>query len=151
MPQLKSPRDEIFCQQIALGKTDSDAYRAAGGKAKQPNRRTTALRAKRGIEERIAELRAGTQAEFEVTRKDLINFYGQVLMTPVGLVTEHCRLAQEVSTTVGREGVTKRIKMVSKIDAARELSKLMGWYEPEKLEVSGTLGGLLGKLTGARK
>ncbi|MDB6133755.1 MAG: terminase small subunit [Verrucomicrobiales bacterium] len=151
MPQLKSPRDEIFCQQIALGRTDSDAYRIAGGKAKQPNRRTTALRAKPGIEERIAELRAGTQAEFEVTREDLINFYGRVLMTPVGEVNEDSRLAQEVSTTYAGESYTKKVKMVSKIDAARELTKLMGWYEPEKVEVSGTLQGLLGRLMGVRK
>ncbi|MDB6132477.1 MAG: hypothetical protein JWM59_720 [Verrucomicrobiales bacterium] len=151
MPQLKSPRDEIFCQQIALGKTDSDAYRIAGGKAKQPNRRTTELRTKPGIEERIAELRAGTQAEFEFTRKDLLAFYRDIIMTPPALVDETSRLAQEVSTTTAGESVTKKIKMVSKIDAARELSKLMGWYEAEKVEVSGTIGGLLGRLTGARQ
>lgn len=151
MPRLESERDELFCQFVALGKSAAQAYRLAGGESEYSNRRAADLRTKQDIQERIKELMEEVRQTFEFTREDLLNFYRETIITPVGSVDETSRLAQEVTTTCNADGTSKKVKMVGKIDAARELSKMLGWYEPEKVEVSGTLGGLLGKLTGAKK
>jgi phage terminase small subunit len=54
MPVLSNAKQERFCQQLALGKTASEAYELAGYKPSRSN--ASVLKAKQNIADRIAEI-----------------------------------------------------------------------------------------------
>lgn len=67
----------------------------------------------------------------------LLDFHQKVLETPVGKVDENHVLAQEVTIDeIGEQTIRKKVKMVGKMDSARELAKMLGWHAPDKVMVS---------------
>lgn len=67
---LKNARHERFAQELAKGKSQSDAYVAAGFK---PNRHNAArLNTKETIQERVDELKERAATKVEVTLADIV-------------------------------------------------------------------------------
>ena len=60
VPELKSVRDEKFAQYVASGISQSEAFRRVSGKTANANNHGDEYMAKRGMKERIAEIRAET-------------------------------------------------------------------------------------------
>lgn len=93
---------------------------------------------------RIAELREAAARLADrthgVSRLSLVAWHKSVLETPAGKLHENHALAQEVTITettrMTNEGPVQtrrvKIKMPSKMDSARELTKILGYYaQPE--------------------
>lgn len=81
----------------------------------------------------IDELNAQLDKSVIATKQECLEFLTSVLRTPIGQVGEDSPLCQEIAYT--DSGMRK--KMPGKIEAVRELSKLAGYNEPEKLEIGG--------------
>lgn len=81
----------------------------------------------------IDELNAQLDRSAIATKQECLEFLTAVLRTPIGQVGKDSPLCQEIAYT--DSGMRK--KMPGKIEAVRELSKLAGYNEPEKLEVGG--------------
>jgi phage terminase small subunit len=82
-----------------------------------------------------AYIKAERKALSELARWEkwqLLDFHQAVLETPLSEVDETSVLAQEVQTDeIGEEVIRKKIRMVPKMEAAKEFAKLMGWNAPE--------------------
>jgi hypothetical protein len=87
-----------------------------------------------------------------LSRDEILMAHTQTVLTPVGHVDENHWLAQEVKFKyatdeagfphLGIDGkpvvVEKTVKMLNKTTAMQEISRLQGYYKPEKLEISDT-------------
>lgn len=138
------PKDEAFCQAVAAGMSGTRAYRehiattqCTTGTAQQA---AYILLRRSDIGMRVAELRARDRRTIEeqlgFTRETLARYYVDAITTPIMEVDESHPLCQEQTTTenehVRPDGATSttrqvKIKMVGKMDAARELAKMARW------------------------
>jgi hypothetical protein len=75
MPVLSNAKHELFCQQLALGKTASEAYELAGYKPSRSN--ASVLRAKQNISDRLDEILQESEKtvlkQMEYTRDALLS------------------------------------------------------------------------------
>jgi len=126
-------RDEEFCRLVTVGgKSDAEAYRLAGFKGKDANRRAAEVRARQGIQARIAEIKGENTEIFRLSREQVLNFLADVIETPIGKVDEESRLAQEVA--YGKDGAIDKLKMPGKIEAARLAGQWCGWEKGNQAE-----------------
>lgn len=152
-----SPREAAFVEAYLSGGKDGKpmpagrAYEAAGYKARGASADTLGSRMLRKVEvSRYVEKRRIeiANAEREERRKlaeaaqiqkwEVIELLGRALKTPVGDVDETSDLAQEVTTDeVGEAVIRKKVKMVDKLGAAKQLATLLNWNAPVKVEVDG--------------
>jgi hypothetical protein len=155
MPALKLPQHEAFAQAVAEGKSGTAAYRdtiaAAGTKTESCMSLASVLLSDLKISSRVAELRMSFRDILEkrlgVKQETVARFLISVMETPVEEVCENSVLAQEVKRSrkfVGKgeeaeEWEVEQVKTPSKMDAAKELNKMAGWYEPEEVKHSGAV------------
>jgi hypothetical protein len=157
MAALTNPKHEAFAQKIAEGISAAEAYRELYPKAAPASAETLGPALFRSVQVsfRIEELKLVQQTiieeKFKMGREDITQFLVDVVKTPIGEVDETHWLCQEYSETSGVNGTTRKYKMPSKLDAIEKVIKMGGYYAPEKVEHSGTVTGLLQKLTGAKK
>lgn len=122
MPALKNQKHEEFAEAVALGMPASQAYfeKVSGGKCSEATAETTGPKLAREsqVALRIAELRKGVsdsiEKKFALTRETWLE-----------------RL----------EGIATKAEADEEYNAAtsalREVGKAAGWYEPEKVELTG--------------
>lgn len=155
MPALKNQKHEAFAQAVAEGMSGTSAYRAEvaeeGTKTDVCMVNASRLLADAKIALRVSELRTSFREVLEkklgVRQETVARFLLSVMETPVEEVCENSVLAQEVKRSrkfVGRgedaeEWEVEQIKTPSKMDAAKELNKMAGWYEPEEVKHSGSV------------
>jgi len=133
--QVKLPiRQELFCQHVVSGLSATDAYIKAGYKTSKKAASANSIRliGNDKIEERIAQLRAKTIEKLEMKRETVAKQLFDAIITPIGDLNDKHPLVQEVTTTTTALGVTKKVKMMGKVESARLLCDMMGWKEPEK-------------------
>jgi hypothetical protein len=97
----------------------------------------------------IAAERKRMAAAGEIARDEIVGFLAKVIRTPIGEVTAGSRLAQEYHEETTDHGTRKRVKMIGKMDAVRQLCSMMGWNAPAVVEVAPD-NALLGLLTRIR-
>ncbi len=157
MPALDNPKHEAFAQAVAEGLSAAEAHRQAypGNKPETSETNGPKMLRSAQVALRVEELRGVQRAilekEFEMSRADVLRFLVEVVKTPIGKIDENHPLCQEYAEQAGPNGVSYRYKMPSKLDAAEKIIKMAGYYAPEKVEHSGTMVGLLARLTGAKK
>jgi hypothetical protein len=81
----------------------------------------------------------------QLERWELVGYLCRVLKTPVGSVDEMHELAQEVvRDEIADEVARTKIKMVGKMEAAKQLAQMLGWNEPEqhKVQYEVVIGGM---------
>lgn len=155
MPALKNPKHEAFAQAVAEGQSGTAAYRAeiadSGTKTEACMTAASRLLADDKVSSRVAELRTSFREVLEkklgVRQETVARFLLSVMETPVEEVCENSVLAQEVKRSrkfVGKgedaeEWEVEQVKTPSKMDAAKELNKMAGWYEPEEVKHSGSI------------
>ncbi len=136
---LACAKKEKFAQAVANGANHSEAYAQAGYKPHGPN--AARLSKNEKILSRIEWLKKKANEYTSMTKADLVRFLESAIKTPAADIDENNPLAQEVTRDyIGSETekqiIRKRIKSVGKMDAAKLLTTLLGWNEPEKVESS---------------
>lgn len=136
---LPDGQQERFCQLMALGAYSNyscylQAYPNSSAEAARSS--SSDLLTNPNIRARIDALRAEALKAVKITLEDQLRWYKTVRDTPVGYVDEESPLAQEVQKEI--EGTEEtgpilkvKIKTPSKMDAARQIDKLMG-YDRDK-------------------
>jgi hypothetical protein len=77
------------------------------------------------------EQRAAAEAN-RLERWQLVDWLQRVIRTPVGEIDAASPLAQEFEESTTAAGVARRrVKMVDKLEAAKQLAALLGWTAPE--------------------
>jgi len=100
------------------------------------------LKKKPHVAARIAEIQLEFAAECSMSRAELIHFLIAAIRTPIADIGPTSPLCQEWSRDehpvpgTGKRLVRTRIKSVGKLDAAKQLASLMGWNEPDKIQVN---------------
>ena len=112
-----TPKQEKFAQEVASGKSQADAYRAAFNCARsKPNtiiQSASRLMADRNISARVEELKAKLSEKALWTREESVNVLAQI--------------AKEAE------------KDADRVRAVSELNKMHGFEAPQKVEHSGTV------------
>jgi len=143
---LTNPKHEAFALAVAEGLSATQAYRHHVGRCttKSAMEAGSRLLADVKVASRVAELRIGFRKLLEdrlgVSRETIARYFVSILETPVGEVDENSSLCQEYRRTRRirsqgngtEEWETEQIKMLSKMDAAKQLAQLCGWNEPEQ-------------------
>lgn len=131
-PKHKPLTDQqrLFAQAKAKGMSGEKAVAHASYKSRGKAARVQAARllANDSVTAYLEELRAESDKAARVDRERAIEILSEAVITPIGEIGPNHPLAQEYR--VGKHGET--IKMPGKIEALRELAKILGWYEPEK-------------------
>lgn len=136
---LPKSQHEKFAQHCAGGKSDCEAYKAAGYKA-DPEKNACQIAGYRGVKERIAWLK--TQIADKVTdgfawqQIDALKWALEVIQTPIGEIGKDHPLCQEYSYTSNEHGGSERFKMPAKMDALAKIIQIKGWAAPDKVEVA---------------
>jgi phage terminase small subunit len=99
MPVLKNTRHEIFAQELARGRSATDAYEAAG--YKRDSGHSSRLAAIGRIRERVTELKEGAALRVGLERADVL----AMLMQERELARERGQLSAAIRATelIGRE------------------------------------------------
>ena len=144
MPELKSVRDEKFAQYVASGISQSEAYRRVSGKTANANNHGDEYMAKRGMKERIAEIRAENAAKCDMSKEEYRSYLISAMQTPAADIDPHHQFCQLYKAT-DAQGVTREWKTPDKLRAAQLLAQHCGWDEPTKisLEAGDTLSAFL--------
>lgn len=128
MPVLENPKYEAFAQHRANGKTQNDAYEAAGYAPSRPSAHRLAKNA--NICARIRELQEEAASASKFTKEKAIEFLVECIQQPVGFLTADSRLAEEISPT--QHGT--RVRMMNKAKALELLGKWAGWEKGTEAE-----------------
>ncbi len=135
-------RQERFCEFIAAGMNQTEAYLKAGFKSTQDAARANAARmiTNDNIFQRIKELRAASEdiQIAKMKKQEKLDFLEQVIRAPIGHLTPGSPYCAEHSTEVlpGSAGIVRqRVKAFDKLRAIELHSKLMGHFEPDRTEI----------------
>jgi hypothetical protein len=147
-----SPQQEAFCQAYLDSSNGTKAYLAAGYKVK--NEIVAGVNAARllgnaSIQRRLQELRDETRKLRSLSRQEVIDFLCEAITTPIGEVDLTSRLTQSVEESPDK----RKITMVNKLGAVKELCQIMGYYEPVKVDVNveAKLIAMIADVTGAKQ
>ena len=88
----------------------------------------------RGVEERIRELQEENNRKSELSREEALQWLSDLIRTPIGSVDKDSALAQAYEED-GAGNV--KVCLADKIAGMQRLSKMTGWFEPEKIQVGG--------------
>ena len=119
MRVLQNNRHERFCQLVASGKSQSDAYRqvypkSKGWKEDAVHVRASELAGKVSVRGRVTELKEAGATKAVMNK------------------VEACILLSKITRSPDGDGGG----MASRLAAIGLLAKLLGWYEPEKHDVT---------------
>lgn len=103
MPVLRNQRHELFAQELAAGRSASEAYERAGYKSNYGN--CIRLKGNERVEARVAELQNRGAAHAEVTIVSLV----QELEDARQLAVERGQASAAVAATMGKAKVTGQI------------------------------------------
>ena len=88
--------------------------------------------AKRGMKERIAEIRAENAAKCEMSKEEYRAYLIAAMKTPAGQIGPDHQFCQ-IYKVVDENGVTREFRMPDKLRAAQLLAQHCGWDEPTKV------------------
>lgn len=134
------PQHEAFAQAVAGGMNGAAAYWHHVSKlATQETATASASRllaegtaVHRRVQNLVAEESMRAAAARLLTKQEVGEFLANVIRKPIGEIDHNSPLCQERVYTVGREEDSIKIKMPSKLDAAKVAIGLYGWDEPQK-------------------
>jgi phage terminase small subunit len=154
-------RQRTFAENLVKGMSAKQAYQLAGYKVTTDHSAEQAgsrLLRNVKVSTYLDELRAKSQDEAIWSRNRLIKYLCSVLdLDPSKLIDENTgalqsltdmeqanlitgfKVQEKVNENGDVWGIDKDIKLYSKEKAVDQLTKLMGWNEPEKVELTGSL------------
>ena len=129
---MLNARQEKFCQWVASGKPDVEAYRLAGYSPDSAESNASRLRENEGVAARIEELQAANASHFALTREAALELLAEIACTPIGEITEQSRICQEKKETPGEFGTTITLKMPGKVEALKLAAAMNGWLSADQ-------------------
>jgi hypothetical protein len=145
-----NPRQKKFADLVIEGTPAGRAWTQAGYSSRGNPAEVQASQAlkKPKFKAYIKAERARLEKAGEIRREDLVSWLVAVIRTPIGQVNADSPLCQEFSCEDIEGGTRTRIKMASKLEACRQLATIMGWFAPQKLELSAAdkLAEIVGKI-----
>jgi hypothetical protein len=134
MASLKNVRHEKFAQCVASGLTGADAYRQVmnyTGKEADGNAANWMNRP--GVRERVNELKEENSRKPTLSREQTIEFLCNVISTSAAKVDADSPLVQSAEFV---DGKPVKLRIPDKIAAVKELTKMCGWAQPNRIELS---------------
>ena len=125
-----------FAQCVASGLTGADSYRQVmnyTGKEADGNAANWMNRP--GVQERVNELKEANSRKATLSRERTIEFLCNVISTSAATVEADSPLVQSAEFM---DGKPMKLKIPDKIAAVKELTKICGWAQPERFELSAT-------------
>lgn len=146
-----NPRQQAFADLILLGRPAGRAWEQAGFKARAKSAEVQACKALKKPKMRayLKNERERMQETARMERHELVTYLADVIRTPIGELTPNSPLVKRFTKVELADGVIRTsIEMVSKSDACRLLSIIMGWNAPEKhdLDASDAIKSMLAKI-----
>lgn len=145
-------RQRLFAQHLVSGMPAGRAYEKAGYDARGADADTLGCKLSRNVKVAayIQELRAQAAESSRIDKARAIGILCDIIETPIGEIDKDHMLAQEYQGPTEHAGA--KIKMPAKMDAIRELAKMLGFYAPEKHDVGVTdaLAELLSEIRGRK-
>lgn len=131
-------RQRLFAQHLVSGMAAGRAYEKAGYDARGHVADSAAERLLSNVDvaKHIEELRAESRQSSRIDKARAIEILCDIIETPIGEIDKDHMLAQEYQGPTEHAGA--KIKMPAKMDAIRELAKMLGFYAPEKVAVGVT-------------
>ena len=131
---LKNVRHEKFAQCVASGLTGADAYRQVmnyTGKEADGNAANWMNRP--GVRERVNELKEANSRKATLSREQTIEFLCNVISTSAAKADADSPLVQSAEFV---DGKPVKFRIPDKIAAVKELTKMCGWAQPNRIELS---------------
>ena len=133
-PPFKNVRHENFAQCVASGLSGADAYRqAADYSGKQADGNAANWMNRPGVRERIAELKEANSRKSALTREQIIEFLCNAITTSAAKVEADSSLVQSAEFV---DGKPVKLRIPDKIVAVKELTRMCGWAQPNRIELS---------------
>lgn len=122
---------------VAGGKSATAAYRKIYSVSQEAaNPSGARLLANVSVSARVKEIKERTAELIELSKAQLLDQYAEAFMTPGDKVKPGARIIEGVEIRVIGKKVVKIYKLMSKVDAGREIAKMCGYYEAEKHNVT---------------
>lgn len=151
-------RQERFCEFVAAGESQTDAYIKAGFKADRTNARkhAAALMTKHDISARVAELRKPQTKAALRKKEDNLRFLASIIETPLSQIDPGSPLCAEYTEEIIAGGccgklkrgksdrgnevveetvIRRKIKKPDPLRAIEIYSRLLGHFEPDRTEI----------------
>jgi hypothetical protein len=140
-----SPKQRKFLDLYLGGMYATKALRAAGYDEKYANKHAHRMLQREDVRAYVRTQREQMAKDAALQRADLVKWLWRVIITPISQAIHESDLLEYDRTRTLRDGtVRRRVRMVNKMAAIRQLTALMGWDKPEKPEVhAGVDGGEL--------
>ena len=136
MPILKNARHEKFAQLVTSGDLSATrAYINAGYSKNGADGAAVKLQGIARVKARIKELKEEAAQDCKLTKKNILDFLADVMLTPAGSVHKAHHLCQSFKDTSD----INEVRMPDKLSAAVQISKMCGWNEPDKIAISGSV------------
>ena len=137
MAVLKNSRHEKFAQAVASGSSGSEAYRqvVGAGAGKNADVMADQLMNQHGVRERVNELKEANSRKATLSREQTIEFLCNVIKTSAANVEVDSPLVQSAEFV---DGKPVKFRIPDKIAAAKELTRICGWAQPNHIELSAT-------------
>ncbi len=136
------PRQRLFADFVFSGVDSSEAYRRAGYKAKTPGAKAACasrLLKSAKVSAYLEDLNRLAAKGAVKTKHEVMEWLSRVLEAdPTRRDCDPALMQECVREEIGDAVAVTRIKLVSKMEAVKELAKMLAWYEAAKLEVSAT-------------
>lgn len=132
-----SVQQRRFADFYLIGKPAGRAYEMAGYAVEGGTADSNAWRLLRNekVSAYVREMRRRAAESAMMEREELVGFLCSVIRTAPDDVSGGSPLAQEFQTEETEIGSRTKVRMVGKIEAAKQLAQMLGWNEPEKAEV----------------
>jgi phage terminase small subunit len=143
-----TPKQKKFADLRLEGLPAGIAYSQAGYSSAHPRVDARKLLKHETVAAYIAAQQEILNERCLLNQVQVMNYLTHVIMTPIGRLDEESPLAQEFSNDlVGKETMRKRVKMIGKMDAIKQLCNMMGWNAPQQhhVEVSSELAEMVRK------
>lgn len=128
-------KQKIFARGLFEGLSQREAYKRAYDCTKKKDKTVDELASRLARNAKVKGYLDGLNKEVEksavLSKQERMEWLSRVVTTPMCEVDEQSDLCQEMVSS--DQGV--KMKMPGKIDAIRELNRMDGAYEPEKIEV----------------
>jgi len=126
-------RQRRFADGVLQGMSLTAAYQAAHPNYSGISARKYAweLRQKPQVKAYMEAVRRETKMEAVMSRQEILEYLTAIIRTPVGELDEFHPLCTSI---IRSSGATAK-RMPDKIRAIDRLCRMMGWYEPEKVQV----------------
>ena len=127
---------ERFAQLVAAGRSQLEAFLQThpDSSVRNGNRNSHRFAKHPKVQAHLKKLIAASDMKIAISREKAIDHLTDIITTPIGELNPNHYLAQRARPT--RDGID--LQMPDKLQALAQLSKMQGWNEPEKHELSTT-------------